>query len=81
VGELVSFWDHAGTRLAERDLHKVEVAITLVVLGAATRVTIGNLADPEAVLGAAVARGQWAGVGVRGDRSTGRLAIQVGPTR
>jgi hypothetical protein len=71
--------DHARHRSTDGDLDAVEGAIRLVACGAARRVVLVNLMDPAGVLPRVVALGQRVGVPVRGERSTGCLAIVVGP--
>lgn len=60
------------------DVEAIRGAVALVAAGTATRVTFVNFADPDQVLGAAVAIGQAAGVPVRPERGTGATAIVVG---
>jgi hypothetical protein len=75
---LIRLADHAPDQVTSDDLDSVEGAIRLIDAGAARRVVLVNLADAEEVLPLAIAAGQQVGITVRGDRSTGRLAIEVG---
>jgi hypothetical protein len=81
VARLISLVDHVRDVTIQRDLDAVGGAIILVALGQARRVILANLRSSEAILPSAVALGQSAGVVVRGNRTTGRLAIDVGPRR
>jgi hypothetical protein len=78
VSDLIRLADHAHDRWTELDLDTVEGAIRLVASGAARRVVVVSLGDAATTLPWAIAAGQRAGIRVRGDRATGRLAIEVG---
>jgi hypothetical protein len=77
VSDLIHLADHAHDRRTELDLDTVEGAIRMVASGAARRIVLVNLTQAAAILPVAIATGQRAGVIVRGDRSTGNLAIEV----
>ena len=65
----------------ERDMAEVATAISMVARGAAIRVRLVNLRNPDAVAGDGAARASQAGVEFRLDRSEDAVRIIVGPRR
>lgn len=65
----------------ERDLSEIVAAIELVVRGAATRVTVAGLEDPQVVAADGLVVAQRAGVEFRlaRDPETDAIRIVVGP--
>jgi hypothetical protein len=72
---------HAREIPQRRDLAEIAAAIALVTNGIARSVGLVNLADPLHSAGAGAAQASAAGVEFRLDRSSGNVAVVVGPCR
>jgi hypothetical protein len=66
--------------LLDVDLREVDVAIELVARGAAVRVRLVGLSDPDTIAPIALARAQLAGVDFHLDRAGSSPRLTFGPT-